>query len=114
MTERELLERIAELQKSELRRSHKNHRPRDQFRRVMRSQKEDALLRIVTLPGYAPHRGYINGGFDGKTLLHSGKYIMYPKNSRDQKRLKRATSKRARRCKGNFHRKLHEYWWAIY
>ena len=49
-------------------------------RREMRIRKNDALMRIVTRK-YVPHAGYIDYGFDGDTLLHSGKYIKYPKNS---------------------------------
>ena len=40
---------------------------------------------------------YVDWGFDGSTLLHSGKYIKYPKNSNCQRWMKRLTSKKARR-----------------
>ena len=43
------------------------------YRREMRIRKNDALMRIVTRK-YVPHAGYIDYGFDGDTLLHSGKY----------------------------------------
>ena len=59
----------------------------------MRIRKNDALMRIVTRK-YVPHAGYIDYGFDGNTLLHSGKYIKYPKNSNCQRWMKRETSRK--------------------
>ena len=47
------------------------------YRREMRIRKNDALMRFVTRR-YVPHAGYIDYGFEGNTLLHSGKYIKYP------------------------------------
>ena len=81
-------------------------------------RKDDQLLRIVTRH-YVPHAGYVDWGFDGSTLLHSGKYIKYPKNSNCQRWMKRLTSKKARRYpeltrKGNQYRRLFDYWWTLY
>ena len=67
--------------------------------RVRDIQKSDRLLHIINYGGYAPHRGYIDWGFDGKTLLHTGKYIKYPKNSNCQRWIKRETSRRIRSCR---------------
>ena len=67
------------------------------YRREMRIRKNDALMRIVTRR-YVPHAGYIDYGFDGDTLLHSGKYIKYPKNSNCQRWMKRETSRKFRNC----------------
>ena len=58
-------------------------------------------------------------GFEGKTLLHTGKYIKYPKNSRRQRWLKRVSSKKVRIYpdlpqKGNSYRKVFDYWWSLY
>ena len=88
------------------------------YRRQMRVKKNDELMRIVTRH-YVPHAGYIDWGFDGSTLLHSGKYIKYPKNSNRQKWMKRETSKKYRRQldlprKGNAYRRLFDYWWTLY
>ena len=47
------------------------------YRREMRFRKNDRLMRIITR-SYVPHTGYIDYGFDGDTLLHSGKYIKSP------------------------------------
>ena len=74
---------------------------------------------IINYGGYAPHRGYIDWGFSGRTLLHTGKYIKYPKNSNCQRWIKRETSLRIRRCrdvpaKGNYYRRLFDYWWTLY
>ena len=68
---------------------------------------------------YVPHAGYIDYGFDGDTLLHSGKYIKYPKNSNCQRWMKRETSRKFRNCqdlprKGNYYRRLFDYWWTLY
>lgn len=38
------------------------------------------------------------GGFEGKTLLHTGKYIKYPQNSKCQRWFKRVSSKKVRAC----------------
>lgn len=56
---------------------------------------------------------------DSTTLLHSGKYIKYPKHSHCQRWMKRLTSKKTRRCtdlvrKGNEYRRLFDYWWTLY
>ena len=114
MTETALIERIAELQENESEAAHQWQKARRRLRRDTSSRKTDSLLRIINYGGYAPHRGYIDWGFDGKTLLHTGKYIKYPKNSNCQRWIKRETSRRIRRCrnapaKGNFYRRLFDY-----
>lgn len=87
-------------------------------RRCIAVRKDDRLLGIIK-KRYIPHAGYVDWGFDGRTLLHSGKYIKYPKNSNAQRWMKRLTSKKARRYsqlarKGNQYRRLFDYWWALY
>ena len=89
------------------------------YRRMMRIRKNDQLMRITNFGGYAPHRGYIDWGFNGKTLYHSGKYIKYPKNSNCQRWIKKETSRRIRNCrsipvKGNYYRRIFDYWWTLY
>ena len=74
MTESELREKIDELSENESSDIHL----RSKDRRVQNIQKSDRPLRIMNYGGYAPHRGYIDWGFDGRTLLHTGKYIKYP------------------------------------
>ena len=86
MTETALNEKIAKLTENELSEAHLRSKGRRRLRRVRDIQKSDRLLHIINYGGYAPHRGYIDWGFDGKTLLHTGKYIKYPKNSNCQAR----------------------------
>lgn len=119
MTETELNERIDEIREADKSEEHQKKKSRARLRRARRVQKNDRLLRIINYGGYAPHRGYVDWGFDGKTLLHSGKYIKYPKNSNCQRWIKRETSRRLRSCrsipvKGNYYRRLFDYWWTLY
>ena len=79
MTEIELNKKIENLL-TESAAGQPSRRTGSAYRREMRIRKNDALMRIVTRK-YVPHAGYIDYGFDGDTLLHSGKYIKYPKNS---------------------------------
>lgn len=119
MTETALNERIAELQENESEAAHQRQKARRRLRRGTNIRKTDELLRIINYGGYAPHRGYIDWGFCGRTLLHTGKYIKYPKNSNCQGWIKRETSRRIRKCsdvpvKGNYYRRLFDYWWTLY
>lgn len=82
MTEIELNEKIENLLTGSATRQ-PSRRTDSAYRREMRIRKNDALMRIVTRR-YVPHAGYIDYGFDGNTLLHSGKYIKYPKVSQEQ------------------------------
>ena len=77
MTEIELNEQIERLL-TESATGQPSRRTGSAYRREMRIRKNDALMRIVTRR-YVPHAGYIDYGFDGDTLLHSGKYIKYPR-----------------------------------
>lgn len=119
MIETVLNERIAEIGGTEPWLTRIREKDRRRVRRIMRNRKNDRLLRIINYGGYAPHRGYIDWGFDGLSLLHSGKYIKYPKNSKCQRWMKRETSRRSRSCrtvpaKGNYYRRLFDYWWTLY
>ena len=97
MTEIELNEKIENLLTESAPRQ-PSRRTGSAYRREMRIRKNDALMRIVTRK-YVPHAGYIDYGFDGDTLLHSGKYIKYPKNSNCQRWMKRETSRKFRNCR---------------
>lgn len=119
MTETALNEKLAELLSSDATEERQEQSDRRRMRRIARVRKNDDLLRIINHGGYAPHRGYVDWGFDGETLLHSGQYIKYPKNSNCQRWIKRETSRRIRNCKdvppkGNFYRRLFDYWWTLY
>ena len=94
MTETALNEKIAKLTENELSEAHLRSKGRRRLRRVRDIQKSDRLL-------------------------HTGKYIKYPKNSNCQRWIKRETSRRIRSCrnapaKGNFYRRLFDYWWTLY
>ena len=89
------------------------------YRRRKGQEKSDRLLEIIQTACYGPHHGYVDWGFEGKTLLHTGKYIKYPKNSKCQRWLKRVSNKKVRTCpylpkKGNGYRRVFDYWWALY
>ena len=119
MTETVLNERIAALQENDTAATRQREKARYRLRRAIGIEKNDALLRIINYGGYAPHRGYIDWGYNGQTLLHSGKYIKYPKNSKCQNWMKKQTSRRIRSCrdvpvKGNYYRRLFDYWWTLY
>ena len=111
MTESELREKIAGLVENESSEAHLRSKNRRRLRRVRDIQKSDGLLHIINYGNHATYRRYIDWGFDGRTLLHTGKYIKYPKNSRSQSWIKLETSRRIRSCrnapaKGNFYRRL--------
>lgn len=119
MTEIELSERLAALLENPEKESSHLRRTGRQYRRRKGQIKTDRRLAIIQLSGYAPHRGYVDWGFEGKTLLHTGQYIKYPKNSKCQRWLKRVNSKKVRACpclspKGNGYRKVFDYWWTLY
>ena len=120
MTEIELNERLAQIEEQRLASLPpvSKRRTGQAYRRRMHIKKNDDLLIIVTRQ-YAPHAGYVDWGFDGRTLLHSGKYIKYKKNSNCQRWMKRETSRKFRRRldlprKGNAYRRLFDYWWTLY
>ena len=115
MTEIELNEKITNLLSENPTQQKQSRRP---YARENRAKKDDRLLRIIQRY-YIPHAGYVDCGFDSTTLLHSGKYIKYPKHSHCQRWMKRLTSKKTRRCtdlvrKGNEYRRLFDYWWTLY
>ena len=119
MTETALNEKIDELQENNSETARQRQKERRRLRRIIGIRKTDNLLRIINYGGYAPHRGYIDWGFSGRTLLHTGEYIKYPNNSNCQRWIKRDTSRRIRRCrdvpvKGNYYRRLFDYWWTLY
>ena len=119
MTEIELNEQIAALLENPEKEPNYPRRTGRRYRRRKGQEKVDRRLAIIQLSGYAPHRGYVDWVFEGKTLLHTGKYIKYPKNSKCQRWLKRVSSKKVRTypClprKGNGYRRVFDYWWALY
>ncbi len=119
MTETALSKKIAGFQGIDAVTIHQKEKERVRLQRIRDVRKSDRLLRIINYGGYAPHRGYIDWGYDGSTLLHSGKYIKYAKNSGCQRWMKEKASRRIRNCrdiaaKGNYYRRLFDYWWTLY
>lgn len=88
------------------------------YRRAMKLRKYKRLFSIVT-NSYVPHAGYVDWSIVDGRHIPNGTYIKYPKNSNCQQWIKRETSGRQRRCsdmphKGNFYRRLFDYWWTLY
>ena len=119
MTETELNKQLAALLENAEKTPSCQRRTGRRYRRRKGQEKSDRLLKIIQNARYGPHRGYVDWGFEGRTLLHTGKYIKYPKNSKCQQWLKRASGKKVRAypClpqKGNGYRKVFDYWWTLY
>lgn len=79
------------------------------YRRKKKYIHYNRLKRIIKEYGFAPHIGYF--GWNDDT------HIKYSKNSKCQKFIKKATSKKVRKSditNGNQYRKLIDYWWIMY
>jgi len=120
MTETELSARIEEIESQRTDRSTQqvNRKTGRRYRRQMRTQKT-ARLRTIVTSSYVPHAGYVQWECVDGEWIPAGKYIKYPKNSKRQKWCKRETSKIMRNStevsgKGNFYRRLFDYWWTLY
>ena len=97
MTETELSESIAEITETgDSLRQIKSRKERRRNQRRARNKKNDRRLEIINFGWYAPHIGIIDYDFEGKSLLHSGYHIKYPKNSNFQGWMKKETNKRIR------------------
>lgn len=116
MTEIELNERIESLL-SDSASIRTGRRTGSAYRREMSVRKNDKRMRAVSRH-YIPRGPFVDWAFDGSTLLHSGYYIKYPRNSKEKKLLKKLTSKRVRRAhdlplKGKQYQRLLDYWWIL-
>lgn len=119
MTETELNEQLTALLEKSKKEQNCQRRTGRQYRRRKGQEKSDRLLAIIQATCYGPHRGYVDWDFEGRTLLHTGYYIKYPKNSKCQHWLKRVSGKKVRACpnlpkKGNGYRRVFDYWWTLY
>ena len=119
MTEIELNEQLAALLENPEKEPNYPRRTGRRYRRRKGQEKTDRRLAIIQLSGYAPHHGYVDWNPGEKTLLHTGRYIKYPTNSKCQHWLKRVSSKKVRAypclpSKGNGYRKVFDYRWALY
>ena len=116
MTEIELNEQIERLL-SETEQPPMTRQKGRAYRREMHVRKNDKKMRNISWR-YLPRGPYVSAWFDGKTLLHSGCYIRYPRNSKERKILKRLSEKQCRRAahlprKGKKYRRLLDYWWIL-
>ena len=119
MTETELNEQLAALLEKSEKEPDCQRRTGRQYRHRKGQEKSDRLLAIIQTACYGPHRGYMDWDFEGRTLLHTGKYIKYPKNSKCQRWLKQVSDKKVRAYpnppkKGNDYRRVFDYWWTLY
>lgn len=88
------------------------------YRRKVRRAKDRRLRTIIEQSCYGPHRGYLDYGRVDGVWQPIGTHIKYPKASRKQQWIKRATSHRMRKAdiprKGNYYRRLFDYWNTMY
>ena len=85
----------------------------------MKRKKYARRYRIIMTGGYDPRVGCLHYGFLGGVWQPVSSVIQYPKSSNLQKWIKQETSARTRHCeslphKGNFYRRLFDYWWTMY
>lgn len=120
MTETELNEQIAALLAASDQIDCQEGRGR-RYRRRQKSLKGNRLLRMCNYGWYWSFRNRCISDcldFEGHTLLHSGSYIKYNKNSNRQQYLKKQANRCARRYpllagKGNLYRRVFDYWWRL-
>lgn len=85
----------------------------------MKRIKYAQRYRIVTTGVYDPRVGYLRYGFVGGVWQPVSNIIHYPKTSNLQRWIKQETSAKTRHCeslphKGNFYRRLFDYWGTMY
>lgn len=98
---------------------HNRIKARHRRHRINRTRKKADLMRIIDYKKYSPHIGYVDCSFNGIKFVRTGRYIKFPKNSKCQKWMKKATSHKYRANKdiprkGNYYRRLFDYWWTMY
>ncbi len=89
------------------------------YRRKMAVLKENRLRRIIEYGGYNPYPGYVDHEFVDGRWQPTGKYIKYMHNNHLRVYFKKQTAKRMRRhpCitgKGNYYRRVFDFWWELY
>lgn len=87
------------------------------YRRKMRKQKKEKLMRIMTY-GYKSGIGYTDWGWKDGVYQPVGSYIQYPKNSNRQTFWKTYSNRKIRRYKGNIrkgnsYRRHFDYAWEV-
>ena len=99
----------------------KSHKPRKTgraYRRQMRKQKKDKLMKIMTY-GYNPAAGYTDWDWVNGVFQPVGNHIQYPRSSNRQVYWKNQSNRKVRRYKGsipkgNSYRKHFEYVYTIF
>lgn len=89
------------------------------YRRAMKIQKNNRLIRILNSTRYNPHAGYVDWGWVDGVWQQVGTYVKYPRNSNKQRFGKRCTNRAVRRgavvgsgkCG---YRRCYDYWWNLY
>ena len=89
------------------------------YRREMKRRKYQRRNGIITRGGYDPRVGYLRYDYVDGVWQPTSLVIRYPKHSNCQKWIKNETSARTRHCdhlpsKGNFYRRLFDYWRTMY
>lgn len=121
MTEEELSVRLNELYPQAITPCHSRQTSRA-YRRDIAVRKNAHLYRIVTT-SVVPHVGCVEseGYFDGSRyrIEYTGRYVKRAGRNGCQRWIKRETSGRMRRyrgnvSKGNFYRRLFDYWNTLY
>ena len=89
------------------------------YRRIQSKKKDERLRNIISYDRYNPAVGYIDYGYVDGIWKEVGNHIKYPRDSNFQRYLKRQSNKKIRKHKGtipkgNFYRKMFEYWWQLY
>lgn len=96
-----------------------SHKSRGE-RRANNAAKYRRRSKIITQDKrYNPIREYFPYRMEHGAWVEDTTHIRYPQNSRHQRWLKRATSKKTRIAKdiprkGNHYRRIHEYWWDLF
>ena len=87
------------------------------YRRAMLRKHTDARKRIILRKKYDPRPGHLDWKRVDGVWQPVGKYIKYPKNSRNQRFWKRHSNRIVRKTKeiykGNQYRKCSEYAWML-
>ena len=89
------------------------------YRRYQKKSKDARRKDIIRGAGYNPAVGYIEYDYVDGVWTEVGNHIKYPRNSNAQRFLKRLSNKQVRKYagvipKGNFYRKIFDYWWELY
>lgn len=98
------------------RKTGRKYRRKMRRKHLQKFRDRSGFSRICLVPYLNPGR-WSEEEFD---WIGAGNYICYPQNSRNKAYFKRVSNKKIRKAKldlppkGNWHRKLFDYWWTLY